>query len=222
MFRVKICGITSAADGLAAAEAGADAIGLNFYAGSPRCCSLEIAREIASAVPRGVCRVGVFVDAPASEIRHTAEVVGLDAVQLHGSETAEFQRAIRPLPIVRAIRVAGELTAIDEYLTVCHLARCEPRMLLLDAFQPGALGGTGKTLDWSAIAAGRQHLRGIPLVLAGGLTSENVAQAIATARPWAVDTASGVEISPGRKSAAKVQAFVAAAHQAFAHAARAR
>jgi phosphoribosylanthranilate isomerase len=222
MFRVKICGITSAADAVAAAEAGADAIGLNFYAGSPRCCSLEIAREIAAAVPRGVCRVGVFVDAPAAEIRHTAEAVGLDAIQLHGNETAELQRAIRPLPIVRAFRVAGELSAIADYLMTSRLARCEPRMLLLDAYQAGVLGGTGKTLDWSAIAAGRHHLQGIPLVLAGGLTSDNVAQAIAAARPWAVDTASGVEIAPGKKSADKVRAFVAAAHQAFARAARAR
>lgn len=215
MFRVKICGINRLEDARVAADAGADAIGLNFYAGSPRCCPLERAREIAEWLPPGVCKVGVFVNAPADEIRRTAESVPLDLVQLHGDEPPEFLREIRPLPIMRAVRMQNDLSPLDAYLAACHRLVAMPRMLLVDARCADQFGGTGTTVDWDLLAQNRQHFRGMPLVLAGGLTPENVSAAIATVRPWAVDVASGVEIAPATKSPDLVGRFVCAAKKAF-------
>jgi phosphoribosylanthranilate isomerase len=218
MFRVKICGITSVDDALAATAAGADAIGLNFYSGSPRYCPPEQAKAIAAAVP-DVCKVGVFVNASAGEICQIAESVRLDLVQLHGDETPELMRAIRPLGIVRAFRVSDDLSSISEYLRQCHALMCVPRMLLVDAAKAGQYGGTGATLDWTWIGKNRAHFGGLPLVLAGGLNPKNVGAAIEAVRPWGVDTASGVETSPGQKSPALVREFVAAAREALARAA---
>ncbi|MEX0677155.1 MAG: phosphoribosylanthranilate isomerase [Pirellulales bacterium] len=215
MFRVKICGITRLEDARVAADAGADAIGLNFYALSPRCCPLEPAREIAQSLPRHVCKVGVFVNASADEIHRTAESVPLDLVQLHGDEPPELMREIRPLPIMRAVRVRDDLSEIGAFLAACHRQAATPRLLLVDAWGSGQYGGTGATVDWTFLAQNRQHFRGLPLVLAGGLTAENVSAAIATVRPWAVDVASGVEIAPGRKSPELVRRFVCAARMAF-------
>ena len=211
MFRVKDCGITNADDARSAAAAGADAIGLNFYAKSPRHCPADQAQAIAAAVPRSVVKVGVFVNATAAEIRRAAAEVGLDLVQLHGDEPPEFLRELRPLPILRAFRVQPDTLPIDDYLQRCHRLACLPRMLLVDAFQPGHYGGTGGTIDWDALSAGRKSLGGIPLVLAGGLTPDNVGAAIAAVRPWAVDVASGVESSAGQKSPQLVSHFVEAA-----------
>jgi phosphoribosylanthranilate isomerase len=216
MFRVKICGITTVNDALLAAEAGADAIGLNFYAASPRYCPSSQAKAIAGAIGSQVCKVGVFVNASADEIRRAVAEVGLDLVQLHGDEPPEFVRSLRPLGVMRAFRLPGDAASVGSYLEACHRLMCVPRMLLVDAARPGQYGGTGATLDWSAISNDRRPLAGLPLVLAGGLKPENVAEAIATVRPWAVDAASGVEASPGRKSAEKVREFVAAARCAFA------
>ena len=219
MFRVKICGITSVDDALVAADAGADAIGLNFYSASPRYCSLETATAIAAAVPAGVCKVGVFVDAGADEIRDAAELIGLDLVQVHGDEPPELLRAIRPLAAMRAFRVGSDLSAVGEYLRACHALRCLPRMVLVDAMHGQMVGGTGKTIDWQVLDNNRFELLGIPLVLAGGLNPANVAQAVAIARPWAVDVASGVELSPGKKSPQLVRDFVVVAKAALAQAA---
>jgi phosphoribosylanthranilate isomerase len=215
MFRVKICGITNLADARVAAEAGADAIGLNFYAASPRCCPLERASEIAAATPPHVCKVGVFVNAAADEIRRTARAVPLDLIQLHGDEPPELLREIRPLPILRAVRIQDDLSQFGAYLAACHRAGAMPRLVLVDALCPDQYGGTGNTLDWDFLVQNRRHLRGMPIVLAGGLTVENVAAAIATVRPWAVDAASGVEKAPGTKSPEKVRQFVSAAKQAL-------
>ncbi|MEX0977930.1 MAG: phosphoribosylanthranilate isomerase [Pirellulales bacterium] len=212
---MKICGITNTRDAQVAAEAGADAIGLNFYSGSPRCCTLEVAKEIAAALGPRVCKVGVFVNAAADEIRSAAESVPLDAVQLHGDEPPDFLRAIRALPIVRAMRFGDDLAPIDAYLAACHRLLAMPRMLLLDASRGGQFGGTGTPIDWALLAANRRHLGGLPLVLAGGLTPDNVAAAIGAVRPWAVDVASGVEIAPGSKSPQLVVHFVSAAKKAF-------
>lgn len=211
MFRVKICGITNLADAQRVVDAGADAVGLNFYPASPRCCPTESAREIAAALPRHVCRVGVFVRASVEQVHQTAATVPLDAVQLHGDEPPEFLRAVRPLPIIRAMRVRDDVSEIGPFLDACHRARALPRMLLLDALRPGQFGGTGATLDWEFLANHRQQLGGLPLVLAGGLTADNVAAAIAAVRPWAVDVASGVEESPGCKSPELVKRFTSAA-----------
>ncbi len=220
MFRIKICGITSAGDALTAAEAGADAIGLNFYAQSPRCVSFEAAREIAAAVPVSVRKVGVFVNAPAEAIRRIVAELSLDLAQLHGDEPPEFLAELRGLPTMRVFRlgedVAGDLAAAGGYLAACHRLRAGPRMVMVDAARAGHYGGTGQSVNWRLLAEGRRHLAGAPLVLAGGLKGDNVAAAIATVRPWAVDTASGVEASPGKKAASLVNDFVAEAREAFA------
>lgn len=215
MFRVKICGITTLEDARVAADAGADAVGLNFCAASPRRCPRERAQEIAAALPRGVCKVGVFAGASADEIRRTAQSVPLDLIQLHGDEPPEFLREIRPLAIMRAVAAEGELSEIGDYLDACHRQMALPRMLLVDARCDGKFGGTGKTVDWNRLVENRAQLRGLPLVLAGGLTPENVAAAIELVRPWAVDVASGVESAPGRKSPELVRRFVSAALDAF-------
>ena len=216
MFRIKICGVTSVEDALLAAVAGADAIGLNFYPKSPRFVEVEQARQIVDSLPKSVRRVGVFVDASVDEIRRAVAELGLDLAQLHGDEPVELLRALRGVPVMKAFRAGADLVPIANYLASCHRGGCVPRMLLLDAARTGLYGGTGTTLDWQALAAGRPLLAGLPLVLAGGLTPLNVAEAIAAVRPWGVDVASGVEDRPGRKSKPLVEQFVAAAKLALA------
>ncbi len=216
MFRVKICGVTTVTDALTAAEAGADAIGLNCYAKSRRYCSLEIAQPIAEALPRHVRKVGVFVNATAEEIRAIADALQLDAVQLHGDEPPEFLRELRRVAVIRAFRLGEDFSSVAEYLRRCHQLNCVPRMVLVDAHSATEYGGTGATIDWKLLKKHRRDFAGVPLVLAGGLTPRNVAAAIEAVRPWAVDTASGVEDAPGKKSAETVRAFVSAAKDAFA------
>ncbi len=216
MFRVKICGITSIRDALAVAEAGGDAIGLNCFVGSPRYCKPETARKIADAVPKHVCKVGVFVNATADEIRASVAAIGLDLVQLHGDEIPELLLQLRSLAVMKAFRLGEDFSQVGEYLRHCHRLASVPRMVLVDALQPGQYGGTGTTLDWQALHTARHHFAGAPLVLAGGLNPSNVAPAIAAVRPWGVDTASGVETSKGKKSAVLVREFIAAAKEAFA------
>jgi phosphoribosylanthranilate isomerase len=221
MFRVKICGVTSPADARLACEAGADAIGINFYSSSPRYCAPEVARQIAASIPPGVRRVGVFVNASADEIRKLAAEVPLDLVQLHGDEPPEFARSLRPLPFIKAFGVESDLQPVATYLAECHRGNAMPRMLLVDAVRKGPpggaeqFGGTGQTIDWELLREQRPLLGGVPLVLAGGLKPDNVALAIATVRPWAVDVASGVESAPGKKAAELVRQFVAAAKLAL-------
>ncbi|MCU0880438.1 MAG: phosphoribosylanthranilate isomerase [Pirellulaceae bacterium] len=200
MFQIKICGITTVEDALLAAEAGADAIGLNFYAQSPRCVSPEGAQEIGRGITSGW------------------------GVQLHGDEPPAAIRDVRHLtktPVVRAFRCRGSnLADVAGYLAECRNLDAMPDAILLDAFAPGSYGGTGHVVDWPVVGSRGEQLFGLPLILAGGLTPDNVAQAIATARPNAVDVASGVESSPGKKDPAKVRAFVAAAKAAFTESAR--
>jgi len=217
MFRIKICGITNLEDARAVADAGGDAIGLNFYKQSPRYCDIEAARSISRALPKHVRRVGVFVNSTEVEIREIYQSVGLDLIQLHGDETPELLRELRGLPVMKAFRIDGDLANVESYLKSCHKLSCVPRMVLVDAHQPGQFGGTGIALDWPALASKRRQLAGLPLVLAGGLTPQNVAAAITAVRPWAVDTASGVEASKGKKSVALVVAFVEAAKAAFSN-----
>lgn len=217
MFRVKICGVTGVDDALLAVESGADAIGLNFYEKSPRFCADDRARQICQAIPRDFCKVGVFVNSSAEAIRETARELGLHAAQLHGDEPPEFVAQLRGLPVIKAFRLAGDFGAVGAYLDRCHGLRAMPRMVLVDAHKTGQFGGTGATLDWHALASNRPAFRGLPLVLAGGLTAANVAEAIGAAHPWAVDTASGVEAKPGLKSPDLVRAFVATASEALRH-----
>ena len=215
VFRVKICGITTLEDALLAAEAGADAIGLNFYDKSPRYVTAERAKEICQALPAKVEKVGVFVNSLAKGIVATASRVGLTAVQLHGDEGPEHLVTLGNLPVIKAFRfrestLDSARAFLDQIPEASH-----PAAILLDAHAAGAYGGTGQVLDWEALANERNKLLGIPLILAGGLTPDNVAEAIRIARPDGVDTASGVESAPGRKDPEKVGAFVAAAKRAF-------
>lgn len=216
MFRIKICGITNVDDARAAVDAGADAIGLNFYPKSSRFIDLHDAQQIVDAVPTDVIKVGVWVNAPSSDIGDVFDRLALDLIQLHGDEPPEFCRELGQRPILRAFRCcATDLQPIREYLDQCHRLGAVPRMVLADSFQPGHYGGTGIVADWTLISADRDRLGAVPLVLAGGLGPHNVAAAIATARPNAVDTASGVEESPRRKSPELIRAFVRAAAEAF-------
>jgi phosphoribosylanthranilate isomerase len=235
MFTLKICGVTTSDDAILVAEAGADAIGLNFYARSPRCIAPHHAAEIVRCLRERYTAerlkiVGVFVNAALEDILRAVDQLqivqpgespaGL-AIQLHGDEPPEFFAKVtrqRPaMPVIRAFRCRGaDLSAEADYLRQCREHGALPRAALIDVFAPGGYGGTGQCGDWQAVAAGRDQLAGVPVILAGGLTPENVAAAIATARPDGVDVASGVESAPGRKDGAKVAAFIAAARRALA------
>jgi phosphoribosylanthranilate isomerase len=200
--QVKICGITRTADAVAAVDAGADAVGLMFYERSRRWVTLERAREVAELLPAGMARVGVFVDAEEGTIRRAIEECGLTTLQFHGDESLAFCERFRPLRIWKAFRVTG-----PEVLG--FMAKFETDAWLLDAAVPGQLGGSGERFDWEL--AVQAKALGRPIVLAGGLTPENVGEAVERVRPYAVDVSSGVESAPGVKDAAKMRAFVAAA-----------
>jgi phosphoribosylanthranilate isomerase len=199
--RVKICGLTTPADALAAVAAGADALGFMFYRPSTRYVTLEAAAEIIRALPPFVARVGVFVDAPAGEVRATIAAAGLNALQFHGAETPDFCRSFG-LPTCRAFR-------IKDADSVAACAPYEGMAWLLDSYVPGQVGGTGAVFNWALAAAARA--RNPWIILAGGLTPGNVREAIAQAQPWAVDVSSGVESAPGRKDPDRMRAFVQAA-----------
>ena len=208
--KVKICGIRRTADAIAAADAGADLIGLNFWPGTPRCVPIDRACEIADAVRERVEIVALFVDAPRDEVMKTAETIGTRTVQLHGSETAEFAESLGGLRVIKAFRIGGEDDI--EQLTGFPAYAC-----LLDARVEGMQGGTGRTIDWELA---RTAALGNRIVLAGGLTPDNVGEAVRQVEPWGVDTASGVENSPGEKDLEKVRLFVERAKSA-GHAERA-
>jgi phosphoribosylanthranilate isomerase len=216
VFQIKICGITSRKDAEAAADAGADAIGLNFFASSPRCVSPVKATEIAESVRGRVRIVGVFVNHSIEQIRAAAESVKLDYIQLHGDEPIEMLGELCDLRVIRAFRCkhGGLEPVIDSVSRVENLG-FKLSGVLIDAHEPGTYGGTGQTVDWHAVHGAREQLGELPIVLAGGLRADNVAEAISVAGPDAVDTASGVELSPGVKSQELMTSFVAAASAAF-------
>ena len=201
MTRVKICGICRVEDGRAAAAAGASAIGIVFWPSSPRAVDADTARAIVAGLPVGVPAIGVFVNQPVDEINEMVRHAGLFGVQLHGDEPLDIIPRIKR-PVVRAMSLRA-LASLDEV---------PPQVtLLLDAHDPARRGGTGQTIDWKRareVAARR------PVVLAGGLTPENVAGAIAVVRPYAVDVSSGVERSPREKDHARIDAFVRAVRTA--------
>jgi phosphoribosylanthranilate isomerase len=198
MTRVKICGITRAEDAVAAARLGADAIGLMFYPPSPRCVTPEQARRIAAALPPFVTLVGVFVDPAPDEVRAALSRVPLQLLQFHGDEAPEFCAGFG-LGYIKAARVRPGLDLIQ--YAARHAAA---RGLLLDAYVPGAHGGTGQSFDWSLIPGDLP----LPLVLSGGLDASNVAEAVRRVRPWAVDVSSGVESARGIKDPARISAFI--------------
>ena len=203
---VKICGITSEADALAAAEAGADAIGLMFYEGSPRHVTLEQAKAISAALPQHVMRVGVFVNAEEAFVHQALTECMLNILQFHGDETPE-ECSRYPVMTLKAFRVQG-----DE--TLAQLEAYPSAGYLLDAYVKDALGGTGATFNWDLAVRAQEF--GKPIFLAGGLTPENVVEAVRKVQPFGVDVSSGVESEPGRKDAEQMRTFVAAAKGALA------
>jgi phosphoribosylanthranilate isomerase len=201
--RIKICGITRLDDALLAAELGADALGFNFWPGSKRFIEPEAAQEIVARLPPFVTPVGVFVNQEPHHVLYASALARTAAVQLHGDEEPR-DCAGHVLPVIKAFRLSGpdDLAAVARYGTVAAV--------LLDAPSEG-FGGSGRTFDWELArsAAGQK-----PLVLAGGLTADNVAEAIRRVRPWAVDVASGVESSPGVKDPDELARFIRAAQEA--------
>jgi len=202
--KIKICGITNAEDALLAANAGADALGFVFSPASPRYVALEFAEAIARKIPAHVMRVGVFVDAPADEVMEAISRCGLAAAQFHGSEPPEYcgQFGVMTMKAFR-VRDEASLAGAGAYAVDAFL---------LDSFVPGQPGGTGASFNWKLAAEAK--IFGKPVFLAGGLTPENVAEAIRTAQPFGVDVSSGVERLPGKKDADKVRRFIAAARGA--------
>ena len=202
MVFTKVCGITNPGDAREAADAGADAIGM-IFAESPREVNVEEARRISVALPDGVLKVGVFVDAEPEEVLQTASEVGLDLAQLHGDETPETVAAIRGagLPVMKALRVrnAEALAQIQSY---------GADLIMLDAWSARVRGGTGETFDWGLAKSvkGRGNI-----VVSGGLTPENVREAIEFFEPYGVDASSSLEEKPGKKSGERVRRFVRAA-----------
>ena len=209
---VKVCGVRDRATAVRIAELGADAIGLNFYGRSPRFVEPEIAVEIAAALPEKVERIGVFVNHPIRNIERIAAECKLDVVQLHGDEPpsylADLRRRSPALRIIRAWRMAKNLDGLGTYLKECRHWNCELSGCLVDAQVDGSYGGSGKTVPWERLVREYRFDKWPPLILAGGLTATNVAEAISVTHPWGVDVASGVESTPGIKDLALVQLFI--------------
>jgi len=201
VVRIKICGVTRLEDALLAARLGADALGFNFWPGSKRHVAPAAAQAIISRLPPFVTPVGVFVNQPEGELRAIAAETGIQVFQLHGDEPPDLCSRL-PLPVVKAVPV-------DQVATLSKLLSYEVQAFLLDTPSRG-FGGTGRPFDWS-LAEGVSEAA--PVILAGGLTPENVADAIRAVRPWAVDVASGVESSPGVKDADRMSRFVTAVRE---------
>jgi phosphoribosylanthranilate isomerase len=204
VVKIKICGITNLEDALMAVEAGADALGFVFFQGSSRCISPEQAAAIVQRLPPFVQTVGLFVNEELATVNATANQCGLDLIQLHGEESPDYCTGVTRR-IVKAFRVKDD-TSLGE-MAHYRVAAC-----LLDTWSPVAHGGTGKTFNWEIAArASATHT----IVLAGGLTPENVASAIAAVKPYAVDVSSGVESAPRKKDVQKVQRFIRAARSQY-------
>lgn len=198
--KVKICGITNRDDALMAAELGADALGFVFYRASPRYVLPERAREIIERLPPFVTTVGVFVNEKKETVEEVIETSGIEAVQLHGEESPAYCASLRGVKVIKAFRVRDEFHPE-------RLGHYEVDAYLLDAYQKGLYGGTGKTFSWEMARRGKEYGR---IILAGGLTPENVRQAVEAVQPYAVDVSSSVEQSPGVKDREQVRAFLEA------------
>lgn len=211
--RVKICGITSVTDALMAVAAGADALGLVFYPASPRAVTVQQAREICAAVPAFVTTTGLFVDPSAEQVDAVLAHVPLSLLQFHGDESADLCEAFTR-PYIKALRIAktgvgdelvGEIgRRVAAYPSACGI--------LFDTFVAGTAGGSGEAFDWTMLAASLPASFRQPLILAGGLHADNVADAICTTRPYAVDVSSGVEREPGIKDSRRLQSFMRAVY----------
>lgn len=207
MTLVKVCGVTNVEDALSALEAGADMLGFNFYARSPRYVSPAEARRIVEQLPDNVSCVGVFVNEPApADVERIAREAGLDAVQFHGDELPAYCRSLRGLTTIKALRVGADFK-------VESAVAYDTDAVLLDAYVHGARGGTGHTFDWTLASHTRERVS--RLFLAGGLNPDNVAAAVTAVHPYAVDVCSGVETSPGRKSPQLMRRFVEQVRSVF-------
>lgn len=209
MTKVKICGITNLGDALHSVKAGADALGFNFYEKSPRYVDPDDAAKMMRKLPDKSVKVGVFVNSPAQQAADIAERVKIDVIQLHGDEDDAYLAEIGSLTnrsIMKAIRFRPEMNPSE-------WAELDVHAILLDSYSEG-YGGSGKTFDWKLLLRSIE-LFPAPVYLAGGLTPANVAEAVRTVKPYAVDVASGVELSPGKKDHAKVAAFIKAAKEAL-------
>jgi phosphoribosylanthranilate isomerase len=239
MTWVKICGMTNLEDALVAVEAGADAVGFVFYEKSPRCVTVEAAREIVAKLPESVEKVGVFVGDSGPDWVHVVLSTGLTAAQHYlmfesgsgASQTKAVGRGVFPkppkvflvLPIARFLEAGAEVEGLardfehlrDNVPRIPQIRECLPDTFFLDSGGVKSPGGTGKTFDWVKVAPIAEGMRrgGLKLVVAGGLTPENVSAAIAALKPWGVDVASGVEAQPGKKDPEKVRAFVRAVRE---------
>lgn len=202
--KVKICGITNSDDALAAVRAGADALGFVFYKGSSRYVTAEVVRRIMASLPPFVMPVGVFVNEDIKVVRDLMDSCGLALAQLHGDESAAYCEQLGR-PVFKAVRLRdmGSFLSLAEYK-----GRAGVRGFVIDTYSESAYGGTGQTTDWSLAA---EAAKAAPILLAGGLTPENVREAIIKVRPYGVDISSGVEASPGKKDHAKVKVFIEAA-----------
>ncbi|MHB1421671.1 MAG: phosphoribosylanthranilate isomerase [Gemmataceae bacterium] len=212
--RVKICGVTTEADAQQAAQLGADAIGLNFYEGSPRCIDLNTAQFLLRDLPPFVAAVGVFVDVPVRKAFKHIQVLGrISTIQWHGKDRELSDCFPYHLIAAFSVRDAASLQGIERYLDACRVVSRIPSALLLDGHAHGQHGGTGQKAPWRLLASFRPD---VPIILAGGLTADNVAEAIRIVRPYGVDVASGVESAPGRKDAEKMRRFLGNAREAAA------
>lgn len=216
VFRIKICGIRSTDEARMVQQAGADAIGLNFHPASVRYVSPDTAAKIGAEI-EGVARVGLFVDAAAAEIQSIVQRVPLDYLQLHGDEPPELIAELPDVPVIKAFRWRDpDLSSIYAYADECQRQQTPLAAVLVDAFVPHAAGGTGHALDWRRLAVSIDRSRSLKLILAGGLDGNNVAAAIRTVRPDAVDCASGVERRRGGgKDRELTRHFVTAAQRAW-------
>jgi len=203
--KIKVCGITSLGDALMALEAGADALGFMFYEPSPRYVTYDHAGGIIRRLPPSIAKVGVFVNPTEAAVRRAVAECGLDWLQFHGEETPKFCRRFAPLRVIKAFRIqnADSLAALPAYATDAWL---------LDSYVPDVPGGTGARFNWDLALAAKRH--GVPVILAGGLAPDNVAEAVRRVRPYGLDVSSGVESAPGKKDPAKLRDFIARARAA--------
>jgi phosphoribosylanthranilate isomerase len=202
--RIKICGLTNVADAELAATLGADMIGLNFYAKSPRCIDDAMAKSILNAIPDTVEPVALFVNEPTTTVQQIVQRLGIRTVQTYGDHREAKPFGTRWIPAF-SVANTDHLQQLATFLELLRAAGVVPYAILIDANVPGQFGGTGQTAPWHLLA---DFDPGVPLILAGGLTPENVAVAIRIVRPFAVDVASGVESSPGKKDANKTRRFI--------------
>ncbi len=201
--RIKVCGITRAEDAFAAVDLGADAIGFVFYSGSPRNASPAVVRDVTRNIPPFVTTVGVFVNADSALIRDIVTETGIRAVQLHGDESDEVARSL-PYPVIKALRPRPGFD-------VCSLKRMQGVVYLVDAFEEGKYGGTGKLSDWTFAV---QTKKVGHVIVSGGLNAGNVGEAIRTVQPYAVDVSSSIEREPGIKDRTKIMQFIEAVRTA--------